>query len=129
MPEAKAMKVLFVDDQQSMRGLGRQCLDRLGIKQVLAVPSAEAAIGELQKARFDVIISDQNMEGMSGIELREKIRAHPVLRKTPFILATSEAGKQEEFDSAGNDDDKFVSKPYSAADLRNALESLVGPLQ
>jgi len=129
MPEANSMKILLVDDQQSMRGLGRQCLDRLGIKQVMAVSSAEAAIGELQKSRFDVIISDQNMEGMSGIELRQKIRAHPVLKKTPFILATSEAGKRDEFDSAGNEDDKFVSKPYSAADLRNALEALVGTLQ
>lgn len=125
MADAKAMRVLVVDDQQSMRGLARQCLTRLGVRQVDMVPSAEEALKALEKAKFDLIISDLNMDGMSGTDLLNKVREHPVLKEMPFLLATSECYRPE---SGLNDNSGFVAKPFSVADLKTAIEGVIGTL-
>lgn len=125
MPSAQQMRVLVVDDQQSMRGLARQCLTRLGVRQVEMVPSAEEAMTALEKNKFDLIISDLNMEGMSGTDLLNKVREHPVLKNMPFLLATSECYRPE----AGlNENSGFVAKPFSVADLKTAIQDIVGTL-
>lgn len=125
MADAKAMRVLVVDDQQSMRGLARQCLTRLGVRQVDMVPSGEEAMKSLGMAKFDLIISDLNMDGMSGTDLLAKVREHPVLKDMPFLLATSECYRPSEGLSDGSG---FVAKPFSVADLKNAIEGVIGSL-
>ncbi|MEM7508930.1 MAG: response regulator [Pseudomonadota bacterium] len=125
MPSARALKVLVVDDQQTMRGLARQCLKRLGVIDVALAASGEAALETMQTAKFDVVISDLNMPGLSGLELAAKIKAHPIFNRIPVFLATSEAYK----DQAREDlVDYFVSKPFSVADMRSAIESKLGAL-
>lgn len=128
MPDAGSMKVLVVDDQQSMRALAKHCLTRIGVKNVVAVASAEAALKELEKAQFDVIVSDLNMEGMSGSDLLDHVRKHPVLKAMPFILATSERYKDQAGMDDGEDLSRFVAKPFSVSDLRGAIEGMVGEL-
>jgi two-component system, chemotaxis family, chemotaxis protein CheY len=125
MADAKAMRVLVVDDQQSMRGLARQCLTRLGVRQVDMVPSGEDAMKSLLQAKFDLIISDLNMDGMSGTDLLQKVREHPVLKDMPFLLATSECYRPTE---GLQDNSGFVAKPFSVADLKTAIEGVIGKL-
>lgn len=125
MPTAKSLKILVVDDQQTMRGLARQCLKKIGIVDVALAASGDAAFDVMQKAKFDVVISDLNMPGWSGVDLARHIKAHPVLRTTPVFLATSDAYR----DQADNEEvDRFVAKPFSVADMREALESMLGDL-
>ena len=125
MPAARSLKILVVDDQQTMRGLARQCLKKLGVTDVSLAASGEAALDTLQTAKFDVVISDLNMPGLTGLELAEKIKAHPVFSRIPVFLATSEAYK----DQATEDKiDHFVSKPFSVADMRTAIEAHLGAL-
>lgn len=125
MPVAKTLKVMVVDDQQSMRGLARQCLKRMGIVNVALAASGDAALKDLQASKFDVVISDLNMPGMSGIDLAKEVKAHPVLKTVCFLLATSEMYR----DQASEDlVDHFVAKPFSVADLKTALEAKLGAL-
>ncbi|MEO1293043.1 MAG: response regulator [Pseudomonadota bacterium] len=123
MPSAKNLKVMVVDDQQTMRGLARQCLKRMGIINVSLAADGEAALQQLQTAKYDVIISDLNMPGMDGLELAEKVKAHPVLKQTPFLLATSEMFREK---AEGETVDAFVAKPFSVGDLRSAMEGQFG---
>jgi len=125
MPTAKSLTVLVVDDQQTMRGLARQCLKKLGVIDVSLVASGDAAFEIMQTKKFDAVISDLNMPGISGIDLAEKIKAHPALNSTPVFLATSDAYR----DQASNASiDHFVSKPFSVSDVRDALEIHLGAL-
>ena len=89
MPDPRSLKILVIDDQQSMRGMARQCLKRMGIVQVTMVASGEAALEQLKTKRFDTVISDLNMPGMSGLDLAAAIRTHPVLKSIPVFVATS----------------------------------------
>ncbi len=124
MPAARSIAVLVVDDQQTMRGMARQCLKQIGVLDVALAASGDAALEQMMAKKFDVVISDLNMPGLSGTELAQKIKAHPVLRSVPFFLATSEAFR----DRAGDAIDHFVAKPFLVADLKQALEAHLGPL-
>jgi two-component system chemotaxis response regulator CheY len=124
MPAARSLAVLVVDDQQTMRGMARQCLKQIGVLDVALAASGDAALEQMMAKRFDVVISDLNMPGLSGTELAQKIKAHPVLRSVPVFLATSEAFR----DRAGEAIDHFVAKPFLVADLKQALETHLGPL-
>ena len=125
MPSAKSLKVLVVDDQQTMRGLARQCLKKIGVLDVALAASGEAAMEVLQSQQFDVVISDLNMPGISGLDLATKIKAHPVLKSTPVFLATSDAYRDQ---ASGAEVDHFVAKPFSVADMREAFEEHLGAL-
>lgn len=125
MPAAKSLTVLVVDDQQTMRGLARQCLKKLGVIDVSLVASGDAAFEMMQTKKFDAVISDLNMPGISGVDLAEKIKAHPALNATPVFLATSDAYRDQ---AAGASIDHFVSKPFSVSDVREALETHLGAL-
>jgi two-component system chemotaxis response regulator CheY len=124
MPAARSLAVLVVDDQQTMRGMARQCLKQIGVLDVALAASGDAALEQMMAKKFDVVISDLNMPGLSGTELAQKIKAHPVLRSVPVFLATSEAFR----DRAGDAIDHFVAKPFLVADLKQALETHLGPL-
>lgn len=125
MPRAKTLKILVVDDQQTMRGLARQCLARLGVQDVALAASGDAALEVMAERKFDIVISDLNMPGLSGVDLARKIKAHPVLRSTPVFLATSDAYRDEADDETI---DYFVAKPFSVADIRSAIEGQLGEL-
>lgn len=125
MPRAKSLRILVVDDQQTMRGLARQCLARLGVQDVALAASGDAALEVMGERKFDIVISDLNMPGLSGVDLARKIKAHPVLRTTPVFLATSDAYRDE---AADETIDYFVAKPFSVADMRSAIEGQLGEL-
>jgi two-component system chemotaxis response regulator CheY len=124
MPAARSIAVLVVDDQQTMRGMARQVLKQLGIIDVALAASGEAALEQMMSRRFDVVISDLNMPGLSGVDLAKRIKAHPVLKSTPVFLATSNAYR----DQAGEAVDRFLAKPFLVPDLRDALETYLGKL-
>ncbi len=124
MPAARTIAVLVVDDQQSMRGMARQVLKQLGVIDVAVAASGEQALEQMMGRRFDLVISDLNMPGISGAELAQKIKAHPVLKTTPVFLATSAAYR----DQANEAVDCFIAKPFVVGDLKDALETRLGKL-
>ena len=124
MRAARSIAALVVDDQQSMRAMARLVLKEIGVIDVAVVASAQAAWEQLMAKRFDVIISDLNMPEVSGVELAQRIKAHPDLRSIPVFLATSNAYR----DQAGESVDHFVAKPFVVPDLRQALEAHLGAL-
>lgn len=125
MPAAKSLKVLVVDDQQTMRGLARQALKQIGIVDVSLAATGEGALDVMNTKMFDVVISDLNMPGLSGLELAQKIKDHPVFNRIPVFLATSDAYRDQ---ATADLVDQFVAKPFSAADMRTAIEASFGAL-
>ena len=86
MPKASAICVLIVDDQQSMRGICKYILTQLGFKEIIEAKSGRDALGKLEKANVDLIISDWNMDDIDGLTLLKVIRKHPRTQAMPFIF-------------------------------------------
>jgi len=125
MPDAKSLEILVVDDQQTMRGLARQVLKQLGIVRVSLAATGDSALDIMKTKKFDIVISDLNMPGLSGLELAEKIKAHPVFKRIPVFLATSNAYRDQ---ATADLVEQFVAKPFSANDMRTAIEATLGKL-
>ncbi|MCP8937828.1 response regulator [Alsobacter sp. SYSU M60028] len=121
MSDIRSTKVLVVDDQKSMRGLVRFALMQMGMETVDGAESGEEAIKKLTQVRYDLVITDLHMGGISGLGLLKAIRSHPVLRGTPVIMATSETSSDAVRQAKTAGVDAFILKPVEP----NALQSRV----
>ncbi|WP_224248863.1 hybrid sensor histidine kinase/response regulator [Hyalangium gracile] len=115
----RSMRVLLVEDDEEIRASAGELLELLG-HDVVEVESAEAARGALAAGRFDVILTDITLPGMSGLELAREVRRDRP--DTKIIIASGYGnsamdGEVEQLDSV-----VVLPKPYALAQLRSALE-------
>lgn len=125
MADVKSKKVLVVDDQKSMRGLVRFALLQMGMETVDGAESGEEAIKKLTQVRYDLVITDLHMGGISGLGLLKAIRSHPVLRTTPVIMATSETSSDTVRQAKTAGVDAFILKPVEPNALQARVKSVL----
>ncbi len=118
----KKIDILYVDDEENNL-ISFKATFRLKYNIMIAV-SADAAMKILETKPVEIIITDQRMPNMTGIDFVREIRAlyGPASSGVPLIMVTSEKtmGKvQEALDDAGAD--AFISKPFTVADMRALL--------
>lgn len=123
------MLVLVVDAQQSMRQLACHTLEQIGVRNVVQAKDGAQALEAMQSKRFDLVISDWNMDGMDGIELLKTIRSDPLQKKTPFIMATAQNSKDHVREAIEAGVNNYILKPFSAKALKDKIEAVVGALQ
>ena len=118
------LKVLVVEDNMVNQKIAqRMLLGKLGVNIDLADDGFEGLQG-IESTRYDLILMDVSMPGMSGLEVTEHVRMHPPpgYTKPPFIVAMTanalSSDRQQCFDSGMND---FISKPFTCADLEHVL--------
>jgi two-component system chemotaxis response regulator CheY len=128
MPSANNLQVLIVDDQMSMRQLIRYALERIGFSKITDARSGEEALRVLQTTKFDLVISDWNMEGMDGIDLLKQVRSDPLIKKTPFIMVTGQNTKEQVMEAIEAGVNNYVVKPLSADGLKKKIEAVIGKL-
>jgi two-component system chemotaxis response regulator CheY len=86
-----SMPVLVVDDYNTMIRIIRNLLKQIGFEDIDDAPDGTAALAKMQEKRYGLVISDWNMEPMTGYELLKEVRASSALSKTPFIMVTAES--------------------------------------
>lgn len=107
--------ILFVDDEDAVRSVGARGLRRKGF-EVTDCISAENALEHINNGeKFDMLITDMMMPGMSGADLAKKI--HSELPEIKIILASGYSEEIARKELAGSHDFYFMSKPYSLGDL------------
>jgi len=117
----KDSSILVADDNELMSNLIRMMLERNGIKNITEVRDGMSALNTVKAQKIDLIIADWHMDGLSGIELLQKVRADDKIGKTPFIIVSVE-GLDVSIDTAfkfGVSD--FLSKPFT-------MDSLLGKI-
>lgn len=121
METDKSTPILIVDDYRTMLRIIRNLLTQLGFTHVDEATDGPAALAKLRTGRFGLVISDWNMEPMSGLELLRKMRGDPALRDLPFIMITADRkpAKVAEADRAGVSG--YIVKPFNAETLRNRI--------
>lgn len=118
MPANLNMKILVVDDHESMRRIEKQILNDLGYKNVDMADDGSTALPMLQAGAYDFVISDWNMPKMEGLELLKAIRADSRLAKTPVLLVTAESKKEKIIEAAQAGVNDYVVKPFNAEILK-----------
>jgi signal transduction histidine kinase len=118
----RPLQILVVDDQELICELIAECLKSDGHKTQTAANGREA-LELFRKTPADLVITDQSMPGMNGVQLSVSIKQQAP--NTPVILLT---GFGEELNAAGHAPggvNLVVGKPVSAADLRRAIHQVV----
>jgi two-component system chemotaxis response regulator CheY len=118
------MSILVVDDFQFARRICVNVLKEIGLNNITEVSSGSTALDALSKKTFGLIITDQNMPGMSGIELIQKVRADEKLKHIPIIMVTSEGSKGVLLEATEAGVNAFLNKPFTKEDLIEKIERL-----
>ena len=121
------IKVLVVDDEPDTRELLKTMLSSCGAEVTMA-PSAKLALAEMERSRFDVIVSDIGMPEVDGYELMQRIRCLPVESggKTPAVALTAYARAEDRLRALRAGYKMHVSKPIERAELIVVVASVVG---
>ena len=128
MPIASTLKVLIVDDQNSVRQMTRITLEELGIKTIHEAEDGKAAFATATVQPIDLIISDFNMPEMDGLGLLRAVRGHAALRKLPFILLTGRGDLELVVKAAQAGVNNYLVKPFTTPILREKIEQVLGKL-
>jgi two-component system, chemotaxis family, chemotaxis protein CheY len=122
------MNVLVVDDYSTMRRIIRSLLQQIGITNIAEARDGSTALGKLREDAFDLVISDWNMEPMSGLQLLKEVRADNKLAKLPFIMVTAETKTENVAAAKIAGVSNYIVKPFTAATLKQKIETVVGAL-
>ena len=128
MPAASSLKILIVDDQQSMRLLVRGGLQQLGFKMFEDAADGEAALRALVAYPANLIISDFNMPKLDGLGLLRAVRLYPATTKTAFIMLTGRGDKELVQRAVQFGVNNFLVKPFTVATLQEKIEAVFGAL-
>jgi two-component system, chemotaxis family, chemotaxis protein CheY len=115
------MRVLLADDSGTMRAIIRRSLESLGVTGAVEAADGLQAI-ELFKAGngFDLVLTDWNMPGKTGIEVAREIRA--VDANVPIVMVTTEADKSRVLEAIQAGVSDYLVKPFTTDTLRQKLE-------
>jgi two-component system chemotaxis response regulator CheY len=122
----KNMPILIVDDYKTMLRIIRNLLKQLGFDNVEEASDGSAALQKLRDGKFGLVISDWNMEPMSGIQLLREVRADGNLRKLPFIMVTAESKTENVVIAKEAGVTNYIVKPFNAATLKSKLVGVFG---
>jgi two-component system, chemotaxis family, chemotaxis protein CheY len=119
-----SMPVLVVDDYSTMIRILRNLLKQLGFDDIDDAPDGSMALAKMRAKRYGLIISDWNMEPMTGYELLKEVRSDPHLARTPFIMVTAESKTENVIAAKKAGVNNYIVKPFNAQTLKSKIEAV-----
>jgi len=126
MAVQKATPILVVDDYTTMVRIIRNLLKQLGFENVEEASDGQAALGKLRMKSYGLVISDWNMEPMTGYELLQQVRADDKLKRTPFIMVTAQSRTENVIAAKKAGVNTYIVKPFTAQTLKAKMTAVLG---
>ena len=121
----KHIPILIVDDYRTMIRIIRNLLTQLGFDNLDEAQDGASALAKLRERPFGLVISDWNMEPMSGIELLQEVRADPALERLRFLMITAENRAERAALACQAGANGYVVKPFNAETLGQRIASVM----
>ncbi|HUU67796.1 MAG TPA: response regulator [Methyloceanibacter sp.] len=121
-----SVPVLVVDDYKTMIRIICNLLKQLGFANVDEANDGTAALNMMREKDYGLIISDWNMEPMTGYELLREVRADDRLSRTPFIMVTAESKTDNVIAAKKAGVNNYIVKPFNAATLKSKIDAIFG---
>jgi len=121
-----SLSILIVDDYKTMLRIIRNLLKQLGFHNVDEAMDGAEALNKLRGKSYDLVISDWNMEPMTGYELLKEVRSDDMLKALPFIMVTAESKTDNVIAAKKAGVNNYIVKPFNAATLKSKLSSVLG---
>lgn len=120
------MNILIVDDYKTMLRIIENLLKQLGFKNIAQATDGSMALKMLRESSYDLVISDWNMEPMTGLQLLKEVRADAQLKATPFIMVTAESKVENVAAAKQAGVNNYIVKPFNAETLKTKLTAVIG---
>ena len=120
-----ASKVLLVDDEDSLRRVMRDLLEREGYAVTEARDGVQA-LDQVDRVGPDIIVLDLNLPGLDGYGVLSHLRSRPATANIPVIVLTAKGDEDNEVRVFELGADDFLTKPFRARALSARLEAVLG---
>jgi two-component system chemotaxis response regulator CheY len=118
--------ILIVDDYKTMLRIVRNLLKQFGFENVDEAADGGEAFIKMKDKQYGLVISDLNMEPVTGMQLFQKLRADANLKDTPFIMITEKSKTENVIVAKGAGVSNFIVKPFNAKALKQKLTAVLG---
>jgi two-component system, chemotaxis family, chemotaxis protein CheY len=116
--------ILVVDDYSTMIRIIRNLLRQIGLDNVDDASDGSDALAKMRGRKYGLVISDWNMEPMTGYELLREVRANLELSQTPFIMITAESKTENVIAAKKAGVNNYIVKPFNAATLKTKIDAV-----
>ena len=120
------MPILIVDDYKTMLRIIRNLLRQLNFTNIEEATDGSMALRKLREKDFGLVISDWNMEPMTGFQLLKEVRADAKLKNIPFVMITAEAKTENVIAAKKAGVSNYIVKPFNAETLKGKLVTVIG---
>ncbi|MDO9126679.1 MAG: response regulator [Parvibaculum sp.] len=120
------MPILIVDDYRTMLRIVRNLLNKLGFSDIDEAMDGTEALAKLRGRSYGLVISDWNMQPMTGYELLKAVRGDAALAKLPFVMVTAESKAENVVAARQAGVNNYIIKPFSAEVLKAKLKTVLG---
>ena len=121
----KSLNVLIVDDYKTMLRIIRNLLKQIDFHNVDEATDGTEALTRLRSGEYGLVISDWNMQPMTGLQLLQEVRRDARLRAVPFIMVTAESKADNVVAAKQAGVSNYIVKPFNAETLREKIEKVL----
>lgn len=128
MPLDVSIRILLIDDVPAIRSMVRSMLTSLGFRRVVEAEDGDQAWETLQESlvskadRFDLVITDWSMPGLSGAELLRAIRSDPRSQNIPILIVTSHGDGEHLSEAQRAGVTQYLVKPFNTDLLKEQIQ-------
>jgi len=119
-----SMRVLIVDDYNTMIRIIRNLLKQLGFVEIDDACDGSSALAKMREHKYGLVISDWNMAPMTGYDLLQQVRGDEELAATPFIMVTAESKTENVIAAKKAGVSNYIVKPFNAQTLKSKIEAV-----
>jgi len=119
-----SVPVLVVDDYQTMIRIIRNLLKQIGFSDIDEASDGSAALTRLKSRSYGLVITDWNMQPMTGYELLRHARAEHSLQTIPFIMVTAESRMENVIAAKSAGANNYIVKPFTIQILKAKIEAV-----
>lgn len=116
------LRALVIEDEPDAAEFARIALQRFAGMEVVVAGDADEALAALQVGSFDVVVSDIELPGRSGLDILPMVRE--LAPGVPVIILTAHGVVSYAVEALRNDADEFLVKPIAPADLASRAQEL-----
>lgn len=117
------MRFLIVDDSPTMLRIIRNALQKIGYDDIVEAEDGEDALGKLEDADPDFLVTDWNMPNMNGVDLTNNIRNHSQYSDIPVLMITTRGMKEDVKTAMEAEVNNYIVKPFEPEVLKEKIDS------
>jgi two-component system chemotaxis response regulator CheY len=120
-----SLPVLVVDDSHTMTRIISDLVRKVGFTDVDIAHDGQSALDLMRQKKYGLVLSDWEMQPMSGEDLFKEMRQDKMIGNIPIILITAMAGRGASWLAGAT---AYLRKPFSERDLKTAMRSVLEPI-